>query len=75
MGVKFLRRAIRIMDAGEIYVGESSVGKNSGKAGALLAGVLVFTVLLAAIPAHRAPAAPLTVLQDAARSVQQQRGT
>jgi hypothetical protein len=35
------------------------------KAGALLVGVLVFTVLLAAIPAHRAPAAPLTLLQEA----------
>jgi hypothetical protein len=47
------------------------LAKIAGKAGALLAGVLVFTVLLAAIPAHRAPAAPLTVLQDAASPAQQ----
>jgi hypothetical protein len=46
--------------------GHHSLAKIASKAGALLAGVLVFTVLLAAIPAHRAPAAPVTVLQDAA---------
>jgi hypothetical protein len=51
--------------------GHHSLAKIASKAGALLAGVLVFTVLLAAIPAHRAPAAPVTVLQDAADTTQE----
>jgi hypothetical protein len=46
--------------------GHRSLAKIASKAGALLTGVLVFTVLLAAIPAHRAPAAPVIVLQEAA---------